>query len=98
MNNKPNKIQVYLDDQTYQKITNLAKAASLSRSKYVANVLESHTPHQQDDERFQLKTQAILSHILSAVYDYDISKKNADEVKSLLGAIDQQVSDKLTTA
>jgi hypothetical protein len=95
MNNKSNKIQVYLDDQTYQKITNLAASASLSRSKYVANVLESHTPHQQDDEIFKLKTQAVLGQILSAVYDYDISKKNAKDVKSLLGAIDQQVSDKL---
>jgi len=43
MEQKTNKIQVYLDEQTHQKIQVLAKNDSISVSKYVARVLENHT-------------------------------------------------------
>lgn len=95
MEQKTNKIQVYLDEQTHQKIQVLAKNDSISVSKYVARVLENHTELGIDMALFQVKTQAILAQILGSVYDYDLVNTNADEIKALLEKIDAKAKEKL---
>ncbi len=94
MEQKNSKIQIYLDEQTAQKIKEMAKDRSMSISKYAARVLENHAKSGMDNELFQIKIQAILAQILGSVYDYELVNTNAEEVKTLLQKIEDRAKEK----
>ena len=94
MEQKNSKIQIYLDEQTAQKIKKMAKDRSMSISKYAARVLENHAKSGMDNELFQIKIQAILAQILGSVYDYELVNTNAEEVKTLLQKIEDRAKEK----
>ena len=94
MDQKNRKIQIYLDEQTAQKIREMAKDRSMSISKYAARVLDNHAKSGTENELFQIKIQAILAQILSSVYDYELVNANAEEVKTLLQKIEDRAKEK----
>ncbi len=94
MEQKNSKIQIYLDEQTAQKIKEMAKDRSMSISKYAARVLENHAKSGMENELFQIKIQAILAQILGSVYDYELVNSNAEEVKTLLQKIEDRAKEK----
>ena len=96
MEQKANKLQIYLDEKTGQKIKDLAKNNTMSVSKYAARVLENHATSGLDTALFQIKIQAMLSQILGSVYDYEVVKSNTDEIKKLLQKIEDKAKEKLT--
>ncbi len=89
------KVQAYLSEQTANKIKELAESEGVSTSKFASRVLEKYAGSENNEEAFRVKIQAILGQILSSVYDYDISKRNADEVRILLRTIDKNVAAKV---
>lgn len=95
MEQKNSKIQIYLDNQTAQKIKEMAKDRSMSISKYAARVLENHAKSGMAHELFQVRIQAILAQILGSVYDYELVNANAEEVKTLLQKIEDRAKEKV---
>lgn len=91
------KVQTHVDPLTKESLKKMAEKRSMPLSKYVARILENHVDNWNENQLFQMKTQAMLAQILSSVLDYDISKTNAPEVKKLIQKIETEASEKLNS-
>ena len=90
------RIQAYVDDETFAILTKKAGEEKSSLSQVAGKAIAQGMSENDDNQkRFQIKTQSMLGHILSAVYDYETAKTNGPMVKKLLAHIDSTVEEKL---
>ena len=91
MATKPAKIQAYLDTDVYDALQKISDTLEVSISKAAAKMIEKGIQN-YDQEYFQKRNYMMLKHVLTSVYDNQISKVNAENVKKLLEHIEKESS------
>ena len=90
MNNKLEKLQVYLDANTYNYLKKISDEIGISLSRYATSIIEKGISNDLQD-RAHKKTHLMLTHLLKSVYDDTIAISNAGNVENLLTQIDGQL-------
>lgn len=87
MRKDDNKIQTYVDEKTRAFLTQKAQEKSISTSKYIASVLAEHVENDKQNKIYNARILLILSHILSCVYDENVSQANTEATNKLMAYI-----------
>ena len=87
MSKDGNKIQAYVDKKIRLLLAEKAEENSISTSKYIARVLTDHVSNDQKEKSYKARVLAVLAHILSCVYDEDVSHSNLKVTQELMDLI-----------
>ncbi len=90
MRKDDNKMQAYVDEKTRLLLAAQAQESSISTSKYIAQVLTEHANNSRKDKVYRARVIAILTYILSCVYDKETVESNSNVTQELVDLIKSQ--------